>query len=215
VRRHQYVRRATLPQPRRFFSYNLLHTLYPRAIFSDAFLDAVSVDAPLTLAADHYRRADTTSMLHRLLYLDLKLAITDNDLRKVSRMCELAGVRVRYPMLDRQLVEHSGRIPAHLKVKRFRERYVFKEAFRNLLPAETLGKKKHGFGVPVSRWLRRTPLRELAHDTLLSPTALQRGYVTRAFIEQLFAWHRDDRTNFFGDALWVFLMLELWHRAHE
>ena len=69
--------------------------------------------------------------------------------------------------------------------------------------------------MPVSRWLRRTPLNELAHDTLLSATALQRGYVTRSFIEQLFAWHRDDRTNFYGDALWVFLMLELWHRAHE
>lgn len=211
----KYVRRATLPQPQRFFSYNLLHTLDVRTMFTDAFLDAVCVDAPLALSADHYRRVETTSMLHRLLYLDLKLAITDNDLRKVTRMGELAGVRVRYPMLDRRLVEHSGSIPADLKLKRFRERYVFKKAFRHLLPAETLGKKKHGFGVPVSRWLRRAPLRDLARDILLSPTALQRGYFRRPFIEQLFAWQRDDQTNFFGDTLWVFLMLELWHRAHE
>ncbi|MDX2165616.1 MAG: asparagine synthase-related protein [Deltaproteobacteria bacterium] len=211
---NKYVRRATLPQPRRFFSYNLLHTFDPRSIFTDDFLDAVDLDAPLALAGDHYRRPATTSMLHRLLYLDLKLAITDNDLRKVTRMGELAGVRVRYPMLDRLLVEHSGSIPAWLKLSRGRERHVFKHAFQGLLPPEILRKPKHGFGVPVSRWLRQAPLRDIAHDALLGPSFAQRGYVRRSFLEQLFAWHRDDRTNFFGDTLWVFLMLELWHRAH-
>ncbi len=213
-RARKYVRRANLPQPRRFFSYHLLHMIDLRTMFTDAFLDAVSADAPLALAAEHYDKVETTSMLHRLLYLDLKIAVTDNDLRKVSRMCELAGVRPRYPMLDRDLVEHSGRIPAGLKVRRLRERYAFKEGFKGLLPAETLSKKKHGFGVPVSRWLRRAPLRELAEDTLLSSTAVGRGYLKRQFIEQLFAWHReDDRTNFYGDNLWVLLMLELWHQS--
>jgi asparagine synthase (glutamine-hydrolysing) len=210
----KYVRRATLPQPQRFFSYNLLHTVDVRMMFTDAFLEAVCADAPLALAAEHYRRAETTSMLHRLLYLDLKLAITDNDLRKVSRMCELAGVRARYPMLDRDLVDYSRTIPAGLKVRRFRERYAFKEGFKGFLPGETLAKKKHGFGVPVSRWLRSAPLRELAQDTLLGSTARQRGYLNARFVEQLFAWHREDRTNFYGDRLWVLLMLELWHQSH-
>ena len=33
----KYVRRAILPQPQRFFSYNLLYDIDPRAIFTDAF----------------------------------------------------------------------------------------------------------------------------------------------------------------------------------
>ena len=210
----KYVRRATLPQPQRFFSYNLMHAIDLRAMFTDAFLDAVCTEAPLALAAEHYGRVETTSMLHRLLYLDLKIAITDNDLRKVTRMCELAGVRVRYPMLDRDLVEHSGKIPARLKVSRFRMRRAFKEGFKGFLPGETLAKKKHGFAVPVSRWLRTAPLRELAEDTLLGSTAVRRGYLKPRFVEQLFAWHRDEPTNFCGDNLWVLLMLELWHQSH-
>jgi asparagine synthase (glutamine-hydrolysing) len=68
--------------------------------------------------------------------------------------------------------------------------------------------------VPVSEWLRSAPLRELAHDTLLSQSALGRGYLNPRFIEQLFALHREDRTNFYGDHLWVLLMLELWHQSH-
>ena len=115
----KYVHRSNLPQPRRFFSYNLLFTLSPREIFTDDFLCSISSETPLTLAAEYYREAGSTAMLNRLLNIDLKITITDNDLRKVTRMCELADVSVRYPMLDRTLAEFSGSIPARLKVKGF------------------------------------------------------------------------------------------------
>lgn len=210
----KYVRRANIPQPQRFFSYNFFHLIDLHEIFTDDFLAMIPQEAPLALAADHYQAASATSMLNRLLYIDLKLAITDNDLRKVTRMGELAQVRVRYPMLDRALVEFSGKIPAHFKVRGLRKRYIFKEAFKQFLPPEILAKKKHGFGLPISLWLRNTPrLRELACDTLLGPTSLQRGYFQRRFLERLFELHGSDQTNFFGDNLWVFLMLELWHQS--
>jgi asparagine synthase (glutamine-hydrolysing) len=210
----KYVRRANIPQPQRFFSYNLFSAIDLHEIFTTDFLSSLSADMPLSLAADYYTAAPAASMLNRLLHIDLKIAITDNDLRKVTRMCELANVRVRYPMLDRALVEFSGKIPAHLKVRGFRKRYIFKEAFKQFLPPEILAKKKHGFGLPISPWLRDTPrLQALARDTLLSQTAIQRGYFQRRFLEQLFELHRNDQTPFFGDNLWIFLMLELWHQA--
>ena len=83
------------------------------------------------------------------------------------------------------------------------------------MPHEILVKKKHGFGLPISLWLRKVPsLHQLARDTLLSQASIQRGYFKRRFIERLFDLHRDDRTNFFGDNIWTFLMLELWHQYH-
>jgi hypothetical protein len=33
-------------------------------------------------------------------------------------------------------------------------------------------------------------------------------------LEQLFALHAADSTPFYGDLLWSFLMLELWHQRH-
>ncbi len=95
------------------------------------------------------------------------------------------------------------------------KRYLFKRAFRSLLPAEILAKRKHGFGIPTSDWLRRhRGFRDLAHDTLLSPWARGLGYFRPGALERLFALHASDSTPYYGDQLWTVLMLHLWHRRH-
>ena len=107
----------------------------------------------------------------------------------------------------------SGRIPARLKVKGFEKRYLFKRAFRELLPVEIIRKKKQGFGIPVAIWMssdRR--MRELSRDTLLSARAFGRGYFRRQFIEDLFRKNETDDSTYYGDTIWTFLALELWHR---
>jgi hypothetical protein len=55
-------------------------------------------------------------------------------------------------------------------------------------------------------------MRELARDTLLSERAFGRGYFQRTFIEDLFRQHEASDDTYYGDTLWTFLMLELWHR---
>lgn len=214
-RARKYLMRATLPLPKRFLSYHLFYTIDPRQILTTDFLTSISNDPGLSIAQQHYDKATASCILNRWLYLDLKLTIADNDLRKVSRMCEVAGVKVRYPMLDRNLVELSATLPAWMKVRRFEKRYIFKKAFQGILPHEILTKKKHGFGLPISPWLRDIPiLKQLAQDTLLSQQSIQRGYFRPEFLRRIFQLHAEDNTNFFGDNLWVFLMLELWHQSH-
>ena len=83
------------------------------------------------------------------------------------------------------------------------------------MPPETLAKRKHGFGVPTSAWLKGHPgFRELARDTLLSARARQRGHLRAGAVEWLFERHEADRTPYYGDILWNVLMLELWQRRH-
>jgi len=78
---------------------------------------------------------------------------------------------------------------------------------------EVIKKKKHGFGIPVAFWLKSDPrLRELSHDILLSGRASQRGYLRRDFMEGLLRKHEADDTTYYGDTVWSFLVLELWHR---
>jgi asparagine synthase (glutamine-hydrolysing) len=161
----------------------------------------------------YYRTAPAADHLDRLLYVDVKITLGDSDLPKVTCMSEMAGIQVRFPFLDRSVAEFSGRIPAGLKMKGFEKRYLFKRAFRNLLPPEVIRKKKHGFGIPVSSWLKSDPrLRELARDTLLSTCAFERGYFRRRFIEDLFQKYEADESTYYGDTVWTFLVLELWHR---
>lgn len=214
-RAQRYIRRAKIPNPRRFYSYEFYVAQNALKLLTPAFVQATNLDSPWLLVEEHFRRATTASELNRLLYLDLKLAIGDNDLLKVTRTAELAGIGVRFPLLALGLVELTSTLPARFKVRGLEKRYLFKQAFRSLLPPAIVAKRKHGFGVPTAEWLRgHRGFRELARDTLLSSRAVGRGYFRASAVEKLFALHGADSTAFYGDILWILLMFELWHCRH-
>ena len=147
-----YVRRSNVPPPDRYFSYSLISSVPGRELFTTDFLATLAED-PLTVARKHFSAAPAQSDLNRWLYLDLKIIITDNDVRKVTTMSRLAGVTTRYPFLDPDLAEFTGTIPTSLKVRGSRLRYLFKKAMQDVLPPEIITKTKHGFGLPYSVWL--------------------------------------------------------------
>jgi asparagine synthase (glutamine-hydrolysing) len=161
----------------------------------------------------HYQNAIAAAPLNRLLYMDLKMCIADNDLFKVNRMAEALGVKVCYPYLDRDLAELTGRIPASFKLKGFQKRYIFKKAFATLLPQEILKKRKHGFGLPIARWLRsHASFKELARSLLLDPSALHMAYFRREALENLLRKHDAEESDFYGTFIWNLMMLELWYK---
>src|SRR5208282_128549 len=149
-----YIRQASVPLPDRLETYNFLYRSPFSDVFEADFLESVDVDEPLCMLREVYQRAHASSPINRMMHLDLKLTLADNDLRKVSRMCDVAGIEVRYPLLDDELVEFSGQIPAALKVKGLQLRYFFKQALKDVLAPETIAKPKHGFAMPFGVWLR-------------------------------------------------------------
>lgn len=209
----RYIRRSNIPNPERYCSSRLFQVFSSAEVLGPA-MPAVNGDV-LAVMRRYYDAAPARSEMNRLLYIDIKMTLGDEDLPKVVRTAELAGIEVRFPLLDHPLAEFSGTLPAWLKVRGLQKRYLFKQATRNLLPREILAKKKHGFGLPVGLWLKTDPgLRAMSREVLLDPRTYQRGYFRRSFVEQLMANMEQDATPYYGDLLWSFLMLELWHRKH-
>lgn len=214
-RPRRYIRRANIPNPRRIFSYGLFFSADPEEVFDPEFLSQAPPERWMDIADAHFHTARATSEVNRLMYLDLKLTLADNDLRKVSGTAELAGVRVRYPLLDSQLAELSGRIPSRLKLKGFEMRYIFKQAMKGILPDRVLYKKKHGFGVPLGLWsLQDSRLNAMVQDILRDSRTRQRGYFRKEFLDHLLDRHRQEHAAYYGEFVWYLLALELWHRQH-
>ena len=166
----------------------------------------------MRIAQAHFDSAPhARSELNRLLYLDVKMTLSDNDLRKVIGTAEIAGVRVRFPLLDRRLVELAGRIPSDLKLRGLRKRYIFKEAMKDILPDRILYKNKHGFGVPVGYWMLKDPTMKEFADLLYETQSRERGYFKPEFLLSLGRLN-ETHPAYFGEVIWTVLMLELWHR---
>lgn len=208
-----YIEQATLPMPARYESYNLLERLGIVNVLTADFIAAVDPGRPLALMTETYNSAKAKTLINRMLSFDHKFTLADNDLPKVTRMCELAGVDVAFPMLHESVVDFSSTLSPRLKLKDTRLRYFFKEALRDFLPKEIIDKKKHGFGLPVGSWLQNhAPLHEFACDSL---QGLKSRHIVRPdFIDSLLNDHMRSHAGYYGTMVWILMMLELWFERH-
>lgn len=163
----RYVAQARLPMPVRVTRDGLLAKCPAEAVLSPDLLAEVNPAAPRHLVESIWEDTKADSDLLRYMALDLRLTLADSDLRKVGRMCALAGVRVRYPMLDDDVMTFSATIPPEILCPGGRLRGFYKDAYVGFLPKEILDKSKHGFGLPYQEFLRTDPaLNSMAREAI-------------------------------------------------
>ncbi|MGV7206260.1 asparagine synthetase B family protein [Oxalobacteraceae bacterium A2-2] len=204
-----YVRQALMDMPARLDSYNLLRSYGASRVLAPEFLEQVDSSAPQSLMSALYWQAPALSIVNRMQALDLRLTLADNDLVKVSKACELAGVETAFPLLGDAVLAFSLQLAPRHKLDGTRLRPFFKQAMRGRLPGAVLRKRKHGFGLPVGPWLvSHAGLRRLAEDSLGS--LKQRGIVRAGFIDELLGRRLAEHPPYHGTMVWVLMMLEQW-----
>jgi asparagine synthase (glutamine-hydrolysing) len=144
--------------------------------------------------------------------MDLATYLPDDLLAMADRMSMARSLEVRAPFCDHRLVELSLRLPSATKLGRFSLKALLKDAFADVLPGEVTRRRKQGFMIPLSRWLR-TELRDLVDDALAPDVVRARGLWRADAVERLVTEHRSGRRTH-GDRLWSLVMLELWMREY-
>ncbi|MGD7035832.1 asparagine synthetase B family protein [Methylotuvimicrobium buryatense] len=208
----RYVEQAEVPLPDRLQDYNFLNRHPAQEIFTGDFLAGIDIDRPIQSLRDCYHRPENASALNRMLYMDWKTTLHDNDLVKVNRMCEMVGVEVRYPLLTNAIVDLSCRVPSSEKLKGQQLRWFYKQAMRGFLPEAIINKSKHGFGLPFGIWLQdHQPLKELAYDSI--GALKKRDYFRTDFLDHAVKMHQSIHAAYYGELIWILMMLELWFQA--
>ena len=208
-----YVDQASTPMPMRLHAYNLLNRLGPDNVLTPEFLNQVNPKTPLAEQERAWQLASTDSQLQRNLAFDWRYTLAENDLPKVCGTARLAGIEAGFPLLDQRLLDFSLKLPERYKVNGSQLRWFFKEALRDFLPDEILTKQKHGFGLPFGVWACRHPgLQALARDSLQSLG--ERGVVRPNFINTLLTHRLPQHPGYYGEMVWILMMLEQWLRQH-
>jgi asparagine synthase (glutamine-hydrolysing) len=204
-----YIEQAKIAMPKRMQTYNILHVQQPNSIFDNHYLGEINCDYPIDLLSETYNEMQNASLLNKMLYLDWKFTLADNDIRKVNTMCRAAGVEVSYPFLDNRVVESSTKVPSHLKIKGMRLRAFYKDTYSSLLPPEIITKSKHGFGLPFGVWLKKdSRLQDEVYGALTNLKT--RSMFQDKFIDELIEKHRSEHAAYYGTFVWVLAVLERW-----
>jgi asparagine synthase (glutamine-hydrolysing) len=212
-RGRNYVRDAERGLPDRLHHYNLLLRLGPEQVLTPDFLGQVRPESVFEQQRAVWALAQADNNLDRQLAYDWRYTLADSDLPKVRGTAALAGIEVGYPMLHDPLVDFSMTLPPEYKVRGRQLRWFFKEALRDFLPPEIIAKQKKGFGLPFGVWAtRHAALQALATDSVRGFGT--RGVVRPEFVDRLLGECLPAHPGYYGEMVWVLMMLEQWLRHH-
>jgi asparagine synthase (glutamine-hydrolysing) len=110
--------------------------------------------------------------LARAQYLEIAIFLADYLLSSQGDRVAMAhSVEGRFPFLDVRLVEFCNALPPHLKLRGLHEKYLLKQAVRDLLPEGIWRRPKRPYRAPIHRCFfpGGKPLPWVAH--MLSPQA--------------------------------------------
>jgi asparagine synthase (glutamine-hydrolysing) len=182
-----------------------------RALYSPQFAAQVSgVDVAAPLLESLRRIPAERDPLQQMLYLESRHFLPDHNLNYTDRAGMAAGVEIRVPLLDLDLVRFAARIPARLKQQGRVGKAILKQAMQPYLPREVIYRPKSGFGAPLRRWLRNE-LRGTVADTLDASSVQRRGFFDAAAVQRLVSL---DRSGAIDGSYTIFALMcfELWCR---
>ena len=214
---HRGLRRLAelLPRSSRNMSFDfkvrrtLLGLSWPEALWNPVWLSPASpdliaeiFDAPLR-AEELYEEAlalwstQKGDLIDRTLEFYTTFYLQDGILTKSDRATMLNSLEGRAVFLDNDLVEMCRRLPNRFKFRGGERKRLLRRALAGWLPEDVLKRRKKGFGIPLTRWLRewRSPVTggAAAQDVGLRENALQerwrrhgRGEIDERLL--LFAW---------------------------
>lgn len=155
------------------------------------------------------RLVKNDGIVNRLLAVDYKTFLVDNNLVKVDRATMSVSLEGREPMLDHRVIEFVSRLNSSFKIRDGVNKWLLKQVVHRYIPKELMHRPKRPFIAPLMVWFREELKEQLNY--FLSERALAR---TGLFDDGPIIRLRDrylagEKVNY--QKLWQVLMFQLWY----
>lgn len=210
----RFVRSADMEAPKRYQGFlAVLDRPAKKDLYSENLFQTAEKGMARELGTRHFASVDNTNhLIDRALQQDFNMYLPDDILALSDRLSMHHSLELRVPFLDHKLVEFCARIPASLKLRWGRKKYLLKKIASSFLPHGTLSHRKQGFESPMSYWLRhdlKNYAMELLSEKNLQSHGLFRAESVRRLLDDHFTGREANEKLLF--ALMVF---QRWHDAY-
>ncbi|MFN8739976.1 MAG: asparagine synthase (glutamine-hydrolyzing) [Pirellula sp.] len=180
------------------------------SLFNDEFLSQLPARDPASFLKEAWNRSGKRDLLSCASNADLQTYLPCALMTKVDIASMAHSLEARQPFLDYRLVEWAASLPSSFKLKGKQGKYILKQTFFDMIPAQIWTRPKMGFGVPIGKWFKTT-LRDRTYDALCASDTRINALFRPEAIRRLIDSHMHDQENQ-AYRLWNLLMLEFWMR---
>jgi asparagine synthase (glutamine-hydrolysing) len=146
-----------------------------RGLMKDDFLEPhrrTDVIGTLLSSLDVRRRLEGRNAVHSALYLWAKTVLPHYILSNLGDRMEMAhSIEGRVPFMDHNVAEYLHQVPVSMKIRGMTEKYILREAVKDVITKTVYERQKHPFLSPPATLHPEEPLHELMQDTLRGPAA--------------------------------------------
>ena len=155
----------------------------------------------------------------RRMLLDMDTYLPGDILCKVDRASMKYSLEARCPILDKDVMEYSYRLPHSFKYRKNVKKRILKDIAYDYIPKELLDRPKVGFGVPLDKWLRG-PLGEQLLDMSNHDFLVRQGIFDADFVCKMLQIYME-----YGDAgpatganysklMWSYFVFQKWFSTY-
>lgn len=205
----RFVKAASLSKVERYFKWvSSIDRNTKESLYTEDFKNQVkSVDSAQFLT-QWFDKSNGNGIVDATMFTDQMTYLPNDLLVKVDIASMANSLEARSPLLDHKVIDFAASLPESIKLKGAENKSLLKKVASRLVPREVLYRKKMGFGVPITHWLRRD-LKEFLQENLLSEKFAKRGIIKQEVVRKLVNEHINAEKDHVWE-LWTILMLELW-----
>ena len=137
---------------------------------------------------------------------DMNNYLAEDILKKVDIATMLNSLEARVPFLDYRLVPLALSLPESLKIKRLETKWLLKKMGEKYLPKDIIYRKKRGFSVPVSRWVKSSAFMQ---GCLTNEKYYKHALINRKNIINLLKAHKAGQGDY-SRPLWLTVVFNYW-----
>ena len=205
--KHKYARYPYLNK-----HINIVNINY---IISKYILGNILLDQEFSLNKKYFSLEGLSGNVQELyMFTDMLTYLPDDILTKVDRASMSVSLETRVPILDHRIIEFSLQLPHALKYKNGEKKYLLKKLAYRYVPKELLDRPKHGFMIPVFKWLKNE-LKPLVNDLLSDKYVDKQGIFNYSGISSLMKRFESSGDRFLnGHIIWNLFVFQLWHSKY-
>jgi asparagine synthase (glutamine-hydrolysing) len=162
--------------------------------YSKAVQKEINAAQTERLGTRYFDASRSDQLLDRAFYQDFRMYLPDDILALSDRLSMYHSLELRVPFVDHKLVEFCATIPASMKIRFFKKKYLLKKIARPFLPSQVIDHRKQGFASPMASWLRND-LRSYSNDLLSEANLKKHGFFESRYVKKLLDDHMERRES--------------------
>lgn len=159
----------------------------------------------------YYDQVKNESELTKKMFIDYHFWLPQDILLKADKMSMSHSIELRTPLMDKDVFAYAKTIPNKYLLKNKETKYVFRDIAKKTIPDEWARRRKCGFPVPFSKWIRDEKYYKMVKE------AFNRDYVKDYFdqnyINQLLEDHYLGKKNN-GRKIYNIYCFLVWYKVY-